>query len=313
MKPLSKTKPYRASAQPYLRSSQEHAARPGGSQQQPVAAPDTGEGSEDGGVPVQADDHQHQGGRVHGEELEEVEELAGELAAVPLHRHVPHGVQGHHRHRHQQVGQRQAEDERPHVGFPPLPQQAAQHRRVAARRQQEEDGRDGHTHPGRLREPGFDPVLGAASGRGVEVPVRGEVAGRRAGLAHALPKRWWPRDPLVGGEECGVSSRKAAGNWGGMGRRWDVKGWNKGGGASSSPRLSAPCLRRAARVGDAARVPSPAPTVAIAIPCPDVFLALCEAVEQLWSGGWGHGTSAWLGMSFFASRPHLFLKTHDFH
>lgn len=103
-----------------------------------------------------------------------------------------------------------------------------------------------------------------------------------------------------------MSSRRAAGNWGETGRGWEAKVWKQGGGASSNPWLSVACLRRAARVGDAACVPSPAPTVAIAIPCPDIFLALCEAVEQLGSGGWSHGTSAWLGMSFFASRQHLF-------
>lgn len=43
----------------------------------------------------------------------------------------------------------------------------------------------------------------------------------------------------------------------------------------------------------AAHVPPPAltqPPVAIAIACPDVFLALFRAAEQLGSGGCSHGT-----------------------
>lgn len=129
-------------------------------------------------MPVQADDHQHQGCCIHGKELEEVEELAGKVSTIPLHRHIPRRIQGHHCHRHQQVSQRQAEDQWPHVALPPLPQQAAQHCCIAARCQQEEDGCDGHTHLCCFCEPGLDPVLQTVSGRGVGVPLRGGVVGR---------------------------------------------------------------------------------------------------------------------------------------
>lgn len=152
-------------------------------------------------MPVQADDHQHQGSRVHGKELEEVEDLAGDVPSVPLHRHVPRCVQGHHCHRHQQVSQRQAEDQWPHVGFPPLPQQAAEHRCIAACRQQEEDGCDDHADPRRLCEPGFYPGLRAAISRDVGVPLRGGAAGRCGELlvTHPLPKWKWQSKPLLMG------------------------------------------------------------------------------------------------------------------
>lgn len=59
---------------------------------------------EDGKLPVQADHHGNKGAGVHGLELEEHEEPAGQVAGHPLDRDVPHGIHGHHDEGHQEVG-----------------------------------------------------------------------------------------------------------------------------------------------------------------------------------------------------------------
>lgn len=70
---------------------------------------------EDGRLSVQAYDHGDERARVHGDEFQEHEQPASGVSSLPLHRDVPHRVDGHHDEGHQQVRHRQVHDQDPDV------------------------------------------------------------------------------------------------------------------------------------------------------------------------------------------------------
>lgn len=60
---------------------------------------------------VQTNDHQYEGGGLHGKQFEKAQQLTEAVTAVPLNRHVPRHVQRHHDKRHHQIRRRQTRDE----------------------------------------------------------------------------------------------------------------------------------------------------------------------------------------------------------
>ena len=70
----------------------------------------------DGVVSVDAEGHEHVGGGVGDDHLEEPDELAHEQPRLPCHGHLPHNVSGHGQQSHAEVGQRQVHDEEVHAG-----------------------------------------------------------------------------------------------------------------------------------------------------------------------------------------------------
>ncbi len=90
-------------------------------------------------MPVQTDDHQDEGRGLHGEQLQEAQQLTESISSVPLHRHVPHHVQRHHDEGHHQVGRCQADDERTQVRRQtPAARHADEERQVTDRGEQKE-------------------------------------------------------------------------------------------------------------------------------------------------------------------------------
>lgn len=133
---------------------------------------------EDGRLSVQADHHGDEGARVHGDELEEHEQPARGVSSLPLHRDVPHRVNGHHDEGDQQVRHRQVHDQDPDVGLAlaavagcPEHEQVA-HRRHGAQAEGDDDADFGR---------------GGESGQLERVPVCALVAARggsRAAVIH---------------------------------------------------------------------------------------------------------------------------------
>ncbi len=70
----------------------------------PVVCVERVQWAQDGVMPVQTDNHQDEGRGLHGEQLQEAQQLTESISSVPLHRHVPHHVQRHHDEGHHQVG-----------------------------------------------------------------------------------------------------------------------------------------------------------------------------------------------------------------
>lgn len=101
----------------YLWGGQQQAQSPG--HQQHASVPQAGvqgvQRVKDGPIPVQTHHHQYERGRVHGEELEETQQLTHDVPGVPLHCDVPDCVQWHHHKRHHQIRWCQAGDERAEV------------------------------------------------------------------------------------------------------------------------------------------------------------------------------------------------------
>ena len=72
----------------------------------------------DGVVSVDAEGHQHVGGGVGDHHLEESDQLAGQQAGLPGHRHLPHDVRGDGEEADAEVGQGEVHDEEVHPGAP---------------------------------------------------------------------------------------------------------------------------------------------------------------------------------------------------
>lgn len=85
-------------------------------------------------VSVQADHDQDEGRRVHCKQLKKTHQLAHDVACIPLHCNVPHGIQWHHNEAHHQVCCCQAGNDWPQVSAKAVttaPKHADQDRRVA--------------------------------------------------------------------------------------------------------------------------------------------------------------------------------------
>lgn len=163
------------SACSYLRERQHGTGAPRRRQHGLVSPPgrDDRQRVEDGELPVQADHHGNKGTGVHGLELEEHEEPAGQVAGHPLDRDVPHGIHGHHDEGHQKVGYGQVDDQHAHVGPALLPAGGPQHRQVAEGGEATEDEGDEDSHFGRCGE-------GGQLQRRRQVPGRIQVSVRAA-------------------------------------------------------------------------------------------------------------------------------------
>lgn len=72
---------------------------------------------QNGWLSVQTNDHSYKGARVHGHQLHEHQQPAGEVPRLPLHCDVPRRVHGHHDESDQQVRHGQVHDQDPDVGL----------------------------------------------------------------------------------------------------------------------------------------------------------------------------------------------------
>ena len=70
----------------------------------------------DGVVSVDAEGHQDVGGGVGDHHLQEPDQLAGQQAGLPGHRHLPHDVRRDGEEAHAEVGEGEVHDEEVHPG-----------------------------------------------------------------------------------------------------------------------------------------------------------------------------------------------------
>ena len=82
----------------------------------PLTASCEGHGVGDGVVSVDAEGHQDVGGGVGDHHLEEPDQLAGQQAGLPGHRHLPHDVRRDGEEAHAEVGEGEVHDEEVHPG-----------------------------------------------------------------------------------------------------------------------------------------------------------------------------------------------------